>query len=131
MVVKRWLFLLLWMGAIFLVSHQPATELPNWGLWDVLLKKGAHFAAYAVLAVLALRAVGDWQRPYVWAFVITAVYAISDEFHQTFVPGRNGSAWDVLLDAGGGLTALMAMRYRARFSHQWERLKVETKNPQT
>jgi VanZ family protein len=106
----RWLPLLGWMGAIFMLSNQPKADIPSFGVWDVLVKKGSHFLAYAVLALLALRVTGDWKRPYRWALLLTILYALSDEYHQTFIPGRNGAPADVLIDSLGGLTALLMRR---------------------
>lgn len=102
----RWLPLLLAMGVIFFASHQPATDLPNFGLWDVAYKKTGHFLGYAGLAFLALRAALDWQRPYLSAFIIVLLFSMSDEFHQTFIPGRNGTPVDVVIDMSGALTSL-------------------------
>ncbi|MCP4425990.1 MAG: VanZ family protein, partial [Chloroflexi bacterium] len=67
----------------------------------------------ALLAWLLLRAMGEAERPYLYAFIITVLYAVSDEFHQTFVPGRGGRLPDVLIDALGGLTALLVCHRRA------------------
>jgi len=70
--------------------------------WDKLL----HTLGYAGLGVLALRAFhGGFERlrpaPTVYAASAVILWGISDEFHQSFVPGRNASAWDVLADAVG------------------------------
>ena len=62
-------------------------RLPNYGIWDLLIKKAGHFIAYAILAVFVFRGTMEWKRPYLWAFLITAVYAMSDEFHQQFCGG--------------------------------------------
>ena len=102
----RWLPLLLWMAIIFAVSHRPSSELPVFGFWDLLVKKSGHFLAYALLAGLAYRTAAETKRPFVWAMVITAIYAGGDEFHQTFVDGRSGNVADVLVDCAGGATAL-------------------------
>lgn len=102
------------MGIIFFVSHQPAEAIPHAGAWDLLLKKGAHFAAYAIFAALAYWAVQDWQRPFFVAFLLTMLYAASDEYHQTFIPGRNGTLMDVLIDTAGGLFALGLLMLRKR-----------------
>lgn len=104
--VAKWLPMLLWMVIIFLASHQPADNLPLFGTWDLLVKKGGHFLAYAVLAILARRVMEGSSYPVVWALVITAVYATSDEFHQTFVLGRTGTPIDVMIDCLGGITGL-------------------------
>lgn len=115
--LERWLPLLLAMGVIFFASHQPATDLPNFGLWDVAFKKTGHFLGYAGLALLALRAVLDWQRPYLSAFFIVLLFSISDEFHQTFIPGRHGTPVDVAIDMCGALTSLWLL-YRQRQKQQ-------------
>lgn len=106
----RWLPLLLWLGAIYFLSAQPKSDIPSFGFWDLLIKKGAHFLAYGVLAGLAWRAFADWSRPYHWAMLLTVLYAMSDEYHQTFVPGRNGALADVIIDSLGGLAALFILR---------------------
>ena len=108
----RWLPLVLAMGVIFFASHQPATELPSFGFWDLGVKKGGHFLGYALLALLALRAVLDWQRPYLAAVVIVLLFSLSDEYHQTFIPGRNGTFVDVLIDMGGALSCLFLLYWR-------------------
>lgn len=109
---QRWLPLLLAMGAIFFASHQPSVDLPNFGMWDFMVKKLGHFLAYGALALLALRAVLNGKRPYLTAAFIVFLYALSDEFHQTFVPGRNGTPVDVLIDMAGVLTSLGLCRWR-------------------
>ena len=116
MTIKRWLPALLWMIAIFTLSHQPSVELPHFGLLDLLVKKGGHFLAYAILAVLVQRAWQPGPASWGWALLITAVYAISDEIHQTYIPGRFGSLADVLIDISGGLTALLLSHYRLSLS---------------
>ncbi|MFQ6000683.1 MAG: VanZ family protein [Anaerolineae bacterium] len=97
--VNRWLPVLLWMGLIFFLSSQP--HLPGYPhpLIDFLLKKMAHLFEYAVLAILLHRGVGDddgWR-----ALLIGGLYALSDEFHQGFVPGRNAELLDLAFDILG------------------------------
>ena len=70
--------------------------------WDKLL----HTVGYAGVSVLALRAFhGGFERPRLgptaYAGLAVVLWGISDEFHQSFVPGRDASAWDVLADAVG------------------------------
>ncbi len=108
----RWLPLLIAMGVIFFVSQQPSTDLPSFGLWDLAVKKTGHFLAYAGLALLALRAVWGGQRPYLATALIVFLYALSDEFHQTFTPGRNGTLVDVAIDMSGALTCLWLVHWR-------------------
>ncbi len=76
------------------------------------VRKTAHFSEYALLALLAARAFRTSQKrglkEHWWpaAFALVACVALVDEYHQTFVPGREGSIYDSLLDMAGGATAL-------------------------
>lgn len=124
--VARWLPLLTAMGAIFFVSHQPAAELPDFGFWDVSLKKLGHFLAYALLAILALRAVWGWKRPYLIAALIVFLFSLSDEYHQTFIPGRNGTFLDVIIDIAGAMTCLIILYWRLSTPHLQRAAKTKT-----
>lgn len=79
---------------------------------NYLLRKLAHFTGYAVLSLLLLRALrgerrGEWRwRWAAWAFLITALYALIDEYHQSLTRTRTGSLGDSLLDMAGGLAGL-------------------------
>jgi hypothetical protein len=108
-----WLPPLLVMAAIFYLSHQP--DLPHapdpW--LDVLLKKLGHAAEYAVLFLFLLRA---WRRDRAadqalnTSLIATAAYAISDELHQAFVPGRKANWYDVLIDVSLALLLWRLLR---------------------
>lgn len=71
------------------------------------VRKTAHFTEYAILAMLLAGALYDGRRKsglvFTWAVIIAALYAASDEFHQTFVPGRAGKISDVLIDSAGAV----------------------------
>jgi VanZ family protein len=95
------------MAVIFWFSHQPSNSIADFGAWDLLIKKLAHLLAYAVLALLAYVATGRYSV----AWGIAVLYAMSDEFHQTFIPGRNGTAVDVLIDSLGATLALLTLHY--------------------
>ncbi|HEX6187818.1 MAG TPA: VanZ family protein [Pyrinomonadaceae bacterium] len=83
-----------------------------------LVRKAAHFTEYAILALLAARAFrtssGDFLRNHWFAVSLTfvALYALSDEFHQSLVSSRTGSIYDCLIDTAGGLVALLLVRAR-------------------
>lgn len=64
---------------------------------------------YAVFYILLTRAVTNKHRAF--AFLLALVYAISDEFHQTFVRDRHGSPVDVLIDAIGIITGFLLWKY--------------------
>ena len=86
------------MALIFFLSAQPDLT-SGLGLIDLIGRKVIHAAEFGLLWWLWLRALG-FRRPLV-AAVIAVGYAASDEYHQTFVPGRHGSPVDVLIDAAG------------------------------
>lgn len=101
---------LIWMVLIFIVSGIPSEHIPKAGIWDLLVKKGGHMAAYAILAVLWCNALGAKKFSWWAGFAIAVLYSVSDEYHQTFVPGRNGHFQDVLVDAAGALVGLIVWR---------------------
>jgi VanZ family protein len=96
----RWLLLWLpvvaWAALIFALSSVPDLG-TGLGGWDLVLRKLAHAAEYAVLGALLLRATGRVGV----AFALGVAYSVSDEIHQTFVPGRAGKPLDVAIDALG------------------------------
>jgi VanZ family protein len=96
------------MAAIFYVSSIP----------DIPVTEGmavsGHSLGYFVLAVLVVRALAGGLprrigvRVAAVAMIVTVAYAVSDEVHQSFVPGREASAYDVVVDTVGALAATMA-----------------------
>lgn len=95
-VLVLWLPVVAWASLIFALSSIPDLS-TGLGGWDLIVRKLAHAAEYAVLGALLLRALG---RPWV-AVAIGAAYAVSDELHQATVPGRTGSPRDVAIDVVG------------------------------
>jgi VanZ family protein len=135
---KHWLPVVLWMGVIFAMStglgasdntsriiepllrwllpHSPPETI---GFMHFLIRKLGHLSEYAVLGLLARRAMAitlDPQNPARagwkaagFALLIAAAYAATDEFHQSFVPGRTPALGDVLIDTSGACIALIAV----------------------
>ena len=86
---------------------QPKSLPPILGTWDLVLRKIAHTAEYALLGALLYRAV----RHVPAALLVASAYAVTDEFHQTFVAGRHGSPVDWLIDtAGAAIGVAIAVR---------------------
>lgn len=117
----RWLPPIAMMALIFALSAMPAGD-EDHGLLYLLSRKTAHFAEYALLLALWWRALATGlsdSRALMVALGITVLYAVTDEFHQTFVNGRAGRPLDVAIDTAGALAAaaLIArtrLRSRAR-----------------
>lgn len=111
--VVGWLLVALWMGLIFYMSSQPSPPRLPEPLLHTIAAKLLHVGEYAVLALLLLRAQrssgalpGTHSRAIAIAALLSVLYAISDEFHQSFVPNRHPSPFDVLIDALGASLAL-------------------------
>ena len=110
--ILRWLPAVAWMAVIFILSSRSDLPTPPGGLLELLFEKGAHIGSYAILAILFERALALPRRGKVAALVLTMLYAISDEFHQSFTPGRTPSVADALADLVGALLGLYAPRLR-------------------
>lgn len=92
--------MLLVMAVIFYLSHQPDIPLPQTvSFQDKIL----HLIAYGVLAATVLWAIRPTCSPAAGLGVIVfcLLYGISDEFHQSFIPGRSPSIYDVFADVFG------------------------------
>ena len=75
-----------------------------------IVRKSAHFIGYMILGILASGLILQYEninKKYPLAFLICVIYAISDEIHQLFVPGRAGQVRDVLIDSAGGLLGII------------------------
>ena len=94
----------------------------------LVVRKTAHVTEYAVLALLCWRARrkpmrGD-TRPWRWpdagfAFALAVLFAASDEWHQSFVPSREGAVRDVFIDSAGAGLGLLALWRLGRWRKQW------------
>jgi VanZ family protein len=146
--LKYWLPVLAWMTLIFSGSgdsHSAAhssriiVPLMRWLFPDItqehldlvvlLVRKCAHLTEYAVLAWLFWRAVRQplkhdarpWSgRLAVGAILFVALYAASDEWHQTFVPSREGCVRDVVIDTTGAVLGMFGLWVWFRW-RQWRR----------
>lgn len=109
--LRRWLLPTSLMAVIFFFSSIPSAEMPYFSVLDFLVKKGGHALGYGLLALAYRRALDDSNRQpkqtYLYAWLLAGLYAAGDEFHQSFVPGRHPSGWDVLIDNLGAAAALL------------------------
>jgi len=145
--LRYWLPVILWCALIFGFSTEAGSSrrtsrilrpILRWFNPDIsdeairrvqfAVRKAAHVAGYAVLALLVWRAKRktnqDDRRPWDWreaglAFAFAAAFAISDEFHQALVPSREGRIGDVLIDSLGAALGLLALRTYGRWRGKW------------
>jgi len=78
-----------------------------------IIRKLAHFTEYAILGVLAARAFRTSPRWFLISAVLIIVYALLDEYHQSFVPSRTASVFDSFIDMAGGISALIFISRKA------------------
>jgi len=92
------------------------------------IRKCAHLAEYAILALLLWRALRQREdsQPLPWnwrqgvlVILLVALYAATDEFHQSFVPSRQASVLDVFIDTTGGFLALLFLWTLGRCRRRW------------
>jgi VanZ family protein len=95
--VSKWFPALLLMLVIFLFSAQPSSDLPNFDWADRIVKKGGHMLGYGLLAISYWRGFEYRNEKWWLAWCFAGLYAITDEFHQSMVPGRGASMWDVVI----------------------------------
>ena len=106
-----WLPPLLPMGLIFFFSAQPSLD-SGLGWVDSVGRKLVHFAEYALLCFLwwrALRTQMPVARAALLAFALSSAYAATDEWHQSYVEGRHGTAVDWAIDSAGAAAAALAL----------------------
>ena len=95
---------------------------------DHVVRKGAHITEYAILAAaiawpLYLRGISGARLAYM-TIGMTAFYAITDEYHQTFVPGRSGEIRDVLIDTIGAVIGFSLFKIIKSIQHKRERDQI-------
>jgi VanZ family protein len=110
MTMLRWLPALVVMMLIFGASSLPASRIPYLGEIDVLVKKFGHAFGYALLALAYYIALPTrLSRGYraFTAWFMAFLFALSDEYHQSFIEGRTSSMQDVVIDSMGAVIALI------------------------
>jgi VanZ family protein len=105
------------MGIIYLLSDQPTLpQIPS--VSGRITSVIGHFTVYFVLAVLLWWALGMFslspRQRYLIAFAIAVLYGVSDEWHQSFVPGRTPDLLDIVTDAIGAATGLLMVHLAQR-----------------
>jgi hypothetical protein len=109
--IKYWIPVFLLAIIIFWLSSRQTIHTSEFFWQDFMIKKSAHFIEYALLAILVYRALKNSSNLnskdlIKLTLLLTILYAISDEIHQTFVPSRTGKVRDVIIDGLGATTAI-------------------------
>ena len=145
--ILDWLPLVVWMAVIFSASSDTGSAQHSSRLFEPLMhwlfprmaqphveeihylfRKCAHLSEFAILAVLVWRAIRHLspkaQLPWRWSqallsLLLVAFYAASDEYHQTFVPGRTGQVSDVFVDLCGAAIGLGLLWLAGKLANHW------------
>lgn len=116
-IVLNWILVFGWMGVIYYFSNQPNLKSELAPAWDTFFRKIAHMSEFFILAYFlfnAFRSMGvKLHQALIMSFMITVIYAFSDEFHQGQVLGRHSSYKDVAIDSFGALSFIF-LRFKLR-----------------
>ena len=121
------LLVLIWMAVIFIMSSFNATEssnqsniivniivnifnINNINLVSFIIRKLAHFTEYLILGILTYNLINNHNKKTYIAIIICVLYAISDEIHQMFVPGRSCQILDMTIDSLGSITGIYLLK---------------------
>jgi phosphate butyryltransferase len=101
---------------IFLFSNQAGEESSKISN-DLIVRKMGHFSEYMILGFFSfsylsnifmkVNSHGNYKKTVILSQIFSVVYASTDEFHQTFVVGRDGNVIDVLIDSSGALVGII------------------------
>lgn len=120
---RRWGPSLPIMTLIFTASSLSSRALPDFGYWHFDIYKGGHMAGYALLGGAYLHALAGsktaTRRIMLLSVLLSGLYAITDEVHQLFTPGRHGSPVDVGIDMAGAAVGILI----------WTRIRTILRRP--
>lgn len=116
--ISLWLPPLLWMGVIFTLSSIPDLQATTDPFWNFITRKTAHILEYSILSFLISRAMG-FKKPLL-VIVLSVLYALSDEYHQTLVESRSGKLSDIIFDSIGVLLGFYVSRWKKLLTQPWK-----------
>lgn len=112
-IIINYLAVFVWCSVIFWFSNHSKISTVESSAVDFFFKKTAHLVEYAILTVLIFRATKNIKL----SIILSILYAASDEFHQSFIPGREPRVRDVIIDATGSTIGVIL----------WSKLYLKTK----
>lgn len=108
--VKYWLPAILWALLIYSFSARPTEAVSEIHWQDFIFKKTIHLVEYGALTLLLFRGFInsgiEKRKALLLSFLIAVVYGMTDEFHQSFTPGRTPKVRDVIIDGVGSFVSL-------------------------
>ncbi len=119
-ILPRWFPALFFMLVIFIFSSQPSDDLPDFSALDYIVKKGGHIIGYGLLSLSYFHFLKYDPKRYWLAWLMSVTFSASDEFHQSFVPGRHASITDSLIFDNFGAVLALTLYYFYRRKHEKE-----------
>lgn len=111
--LKFWLPPAIWALAIYLISSFPTAPVSQVYWREFAVKKSAHIIEYAIFAVLLYRAFRGYgigaKNAAIYSIFFSLIYGVTDEFHQSFTPGREPRVRDVFFDTIGALVGIYSL----------------------
>ncbi len=122
--LSYWIPVLLLAIVIFYLSSRQSIQTSEFFWHDFVIKKTAHFIEYATFSIFIYRALKNTSNLshaniIKFTLLLTILYAMSDEIHQTFVPSRTGKVRDVIIDAAGASTAIFLLTQKLQSAPRW------------
>lgn len=126
------ILVILWMSLIFILSSANSTEsnnqsnyivniisnilnISNTTILSYIIRKAAHFTEYLILGILVNNMIKLYNKKAYIAIIICILYAISDEFHQSLVPGRSPQIQDIFIDSIGSIIGIYLLNIKRIF----------------
>ena len=121
------ILIILWLIFIFVMSSFPSGDSSrqsgfivniisnllgssNTNLLTFIIRKSAHLCEYLILGILLFNYLKDYPYGVNLSIMIAVIYAISDEIHQIFIPGRSGEIRDIVIDILGAIIGILIVR---------------------
>lgn len=105
--IEFWLPFIIWALVIFSFSANPSVKTSEIHWQDFIIKKSAHLTEYFIFTMLLYRALVNSKikkkNAVLYSVISAFLYGATDEFHQSFTPGRDSKLRDVLIDGTGSL----------------------------
>lgn len=131
---RNLIIVIIWMLIIFIMSSFNSTQssnqsnfivdiianifnITNTSTLSIIIRKLAHYTEYLILGILVINLNNNKNKGLYLSMIVCLLYAISDELHQSFAPGRSCQLVDVTIDFIGALTGIFIYK-QTRNSNQ-------------
>jgi len=103
-------------------------NISNINLLIYIVRKIAHLTEYFILGILISNMITCYNKKTYVAIIICVLYAISDELHQSLVPGRNSQITDILIDSVGSILGIFIYNFTLKITNKYKQRKRNNNN---